>query len=219
MLDLSELSRSTLSANGASELVVDAAIRMTKCIRLAGEDTATSIDEENLFDDATARGGLLYRRARNRIITEFEDDDAVVVSTSDNALHVLVDDCALSFYSAREGLDQPHIGTTSRTKKSVVTEMQMQLVEGFDVAKVRRLVLLHETDEEGLTRAALGVLRAGSEWVWNATMYNRFESTAEVVDAPAERGYEQQEEAALPPIERRTGETTETRDADENLAS
>jgi hypothetical protein len=126
MIDPSDDSLRALEANGASEFVVDAAIRLTECLRLAGDDVADSTGED-LFDDATSRGQLLYRRGRNRVIAEFADDELVAVSTADNALHVLVDGCALSFYSATNGIDQPSLDGTSRTKRSVVDEMQMQL--------------------------------------------------------------------------------------------
>ena len=197
----SEHSLNTLETNGASQLVADVAIRMTECLRSAADDMADSTGED-LFDDATSRGQLLYRRGRNRVIAEFAGDDLVEVSTADNALHVLVDECALSFYSATNGIDQPSLDGTSRTKRSVVDEMQMQL-EGMGVPKARRLVLMHEADEDGLLRAAVGVLRAGHEWVWRATMYDRLVPAGELATTGAERGYEEQEEPALPPIQRR----------------
>lgn len=201
MISPSEQSLSTLEANGASQLVIDTAIRMTECLRLAGDDVADSTGDD-LFDDPTSRGQLLYRRGRNRTIAEFADDQLVEVSTADNALHVLVDECALSFYSATNGIDQPSLDGASRTKRSVVDEMQMQL-DGMGVPKARRLVLLHEADEDGLLRAAVGVLRNGHEWVWRATMYDRIAPARELVSTGAERGYEEQEEPALPPIQRR----------------
>jgi len=201
MITPSEHSLKTLEANGASQLVIDVAIRMTECLRTAGDEVADSTGED-LFDDATSRGQLLYRRARNRVIAEFADDESVEVSTADNALHVLSDGCALSFYSAANGIDQPSLDATSRTKRSVVDEMQMQL-EGMGVPKARRLVLMHEADEDGLLRTAIGVLRAGHEWVWRATMYDRIAPAGELASTGSERGYEEQEEPALPPIQRR----------------
>jgi hypothetical protein len=201
MISRSEQSLNTLEANGASQLVIDVAIRMTECLRAAGDDVADSTGED-LFDDATARGQLLYRRGRNRVIAEFVDDEHVEVSTADNALHVLVDECALSFYSAPNGIDQPALDRTSHTKRSVVDEMQMQL-EGLGVPKARRLVLMHESDEDGLLRAAVGVLRAGHQWVWQATMHDRLAPAGQIASTGTERGYEEQEEPALPPIQRR----------------
>jgi hypothetical protein len=201
MIEPSEHSLTTLGANGASPLVIDAALRLTECLRLAGDDVADSTGED-VFDDATSRGQLLYRRGRNRVIAEFADDESVEVSTADNALHVLVDGCALSFYSATDGIDQPSLDGASRTKRSVVDEMQMQL-KGLGVPKAQRLVIMHEADEEGLLRAAIGVLRNGHEWVWRAMMYDRIARAEELVSAGAEPGYEEQEEPELPPIHRR----------------
>lgn len=207
MISPAEQSLNTLQANGASQLVVDAAIRMTECLRVAGDDVANSTGED-LFDDATGRGQLLYRRGRNRVIAEFADDQHVEVSTADNALHVFVDECALSFYSAPNGIDQPTLDRTSHTKRSVVNEMQLQL-EGMGVPKARRLVLLHEADEDGLLRAAVGVLRAGHQWVWQATMYDRVAPAGQVLSTGTERGYEEQDEPPLPPILRRANATAE----------
>ena len=201
MIDPSEHSLSTLEANGASQLVIDAALRLTECLRVAGDDVAESTGED-LYDDATSRGQLLYRRGRNRVIAEFAGDKSVEVSTADNALHVLVDGCALSFYSATNGIDQPSLDGTSHTKRSVVDEMQMQL-QGLGVPKALRLVIMHEADEDGLLRAAIGVLRNGHEWVWRAMMYDRIAPAGELVNTGAKRGYEEQEEPELPMITRR----------------
>lgn len=201
MITPSEHSINTLEANGASRLAIDVAVRMTECLRAAGDDVADSTGED-LFDDATSRGLLLYRRGRNRVIAEFADNETVEVSTADNALHVLVDGCALSFYSAPNGIDQPSLDGASRTKRNVVDEMQLQL-NGMGVPKARRLVLMHEADEDGLLRAAVGVLRAGHEWVWRATMYDRIAPAGDLAGTGPERGYEDQVEPALPPIQRR----------------
>jgi hypothetical protein len=204
VIEPSRPSLDTLAANGASALVIDAAIRMTECLRLAGDDVAESTDDEGLFDDATSRGQLLYRRARNRILDEFADDDAVTVSTDDNALHVVVDGCALSFYSAPNGLEHPSLATTSHTKRGVIDEMQMQLSgEGLEATAPRRLVLMHESDEDGLLRAAVGVLRSRSDWAWSATMYDRITPASDLPDTTSEPSYEEQPEAELPVIERR----------------
>lgn len=201
MIDPSADSLRALGANGASNLVVDTAIRLTECLRLAGDDVADSTGKD-LFDDATSRGQLLYRRGRNRTIAEFAGDELVEVSTADNALHVLVDGCALSFYSATNGIDQPSLNGTSRTKRSVVDEMQMQL-DGMGVPKAHRLVLMHEADEDGLLRAAIGVLRNGHEWVWRATMYDRITPAEAPISSDTKPGYEDQEEPKLPAIQRR----------------
>lgn len=202
MIVASEDSLQMLARQGVPEHVVDVAVRMTECLRVAGDDMADSTGED-LFDDPTSRGQLLYRRGFNRILAEFADDEGIDASTPDNALHVLVDDFALSPYSARYGIDQPSLGG-SRTKRSVVTEMQMQL-DGMGVSNARRLVLLYDADEDGLLHTALGVLRSGHDWVWSATLYDRLGS-AQLEAGEDARSYEEQEEAVLPDIERRDEE-------------
>lgn len=201
MIEPSRFSLDTLAANGVSEPVIGVAIRMTECLRLAGDDVADSTDDD-LFDDDTGRGQLLYRRGRNRIIEEFKDDKDIEVSTEANALHVIVDECALSFYSARDGLEHPSLAATSRTKRNVVDEMQLQM-SGIETSQARRLVVMHERDEEGLVRAAVGVLISGQEWAWSATLYDRIARGEELPATTAEPSYEDQPEAELPPIEKR----------------
>lgn len=203
MIEPSQQSLQTLKANGASATAIDAAIRMTECLRDAGDDVADSTGED-LFDDATGRGQLLYRRARNRILDEFDSDAEVVVSTDDNALHVIVGGCALSFYSAPNGLENPGLPLTSKTKRGVVDEMQMQLTgEGLDPPALRRLVLMHQADDEGLLGAAVGVLRTGRNWAWSAKMYDRIAPADDLPDTSAAPSYEEQPEAELPDIEKR----------------
>jgi hypothetical protein len=157
---------------------------------------------DDLFDDDTGRGQLLYRRGRNRIKEEFKDDKEIEVSTEANALHVIVDECALSFYSARNGLEHPALAATSQTKRNVVDEMQMQ-ISGIETPQPRRLVLMHERDEEGLVRAAIGVLISGQDWAWSATLYDRIARGENLPATTTEPSYEEQPEAELPPIERR----------------
>jgi hypothetical protein len=70
------------------------------------------------------------------------------------------------------------------------------------------MVLMHEADEDGLLRAAIGALRKGHEWVWRATMYDRIAPAGKLVSTGAERGYEDQEEAVLPAIQRRENTAT-----------
>jgi hypothetical protein len=80
--------------------------------------------------------------------------------------------------------------------------MQMQL-DGMKIPKAKRLVLLHESDEDGLVRAALGVLRKGHQWVWRATIFDRINAPSNVDSAGDGPAYEDQDEPALPPIQRR----------------
>ena len=217
MIEPSKRSIETLKGNGVSDAVIEVAVRMTECLRLAGDDVAESTDDD-LFDDDTGRGQLLYRRGRNRIIDEFKDDKEIEVSTEANALHVLVDECALSFYSARHGLEHPALATaSSRTKRNVVDEMQIQ-ISGIETPQPRRLMLMHERDEEGLVRVAFGVLMSGQDWAWSATMYDRIARGEDLPATTAEPSYENQPEAELPPIERRP-EIAPEKGIDQHLGS
>ena len=71
---------------------------MVACIKAAADDVATDTADDR-FDDSNGRGFLRYRRARNRMIEEFDGDGAVVAESANNALSVNTDGVAISFYS------------------------------------------------------------------------------------------------------------------------
>lgn len=150
---------------------IEVAMAMLDCLREAADDVAEDTREE-AFDDATSRGGLLYRRARNRILDRFHDVLDVVCDTTDNALHVRTGDTAISFYSARNGLDNPDV-SGSVTKQRVVDESQMAF-DLDDQAKIPRLVIMYEASPDGMVRAALGVLESATKWAWRVTIFDRF---------------------------------------------
>jgi hypothetical protein len=160
------------------------------------------------YDDATSEGQLRWRRTRN-YVKELLDDQAIpelfdaVADISDNALQIRADSCAVSFYSAREGIENPDLSGRSRTKGRVVTEMQLQL-EGIGPPEApRRLVVLYEADRDGLARASVGMLDSSTDWAWNVTAYERSAlAVGTTTRVPAERGlaYDEQPEVELPPI-------------------
>lgn len=55
VIEPSKLSIQTLERNGVSSAVIEAATRVTECLRLAGDDVAASTGDD-LYDDATGRG-------------------------------------------------------------------------------------------------------------------------------------------------------------------
>lgn len=173
---------------------------MIEAIADAADDVAADTRDSS-YDDATSRGGLLYRRARNRIVALFRDDPHVTLDTTDNALHIRSGSLALSFYAARDGLELPKL-SGSETKRRVVAEMEQMVIPGLEVAQWR-IVIMHESDEDGLVRAALGVLRDAKNWAWNVLAYDRFADDALAADGNETPSYEEQPEAELPPIERR----------------
>jgi hypothetical protein len=152
-----------LHTHGLDDALIAVTTAMADDIQDAADDVAGDT-RKAAFDDSTSRGQLLYRRARNRIIARYKDDIAISCDTSDNALHIRSGETAVSFYSAREGLEHPKI-TGSRTKRRVVDESQMALDVG-DRIELRRLVLLHEAGDDGLIRIGLGVLASSTEWSW-----------------------------------------------------
>jgi hypothetical protein len=157
------------------------------------------------FDDSTSRGQLLYRRARNRIIARYKDDSAIGCDTTDNALHIRSGETAVSFYSARQGLEHPKI-TGSRTKRRVVDESQMTL-DIEDRIELRRLVLLHEAADDGLIRVGVGVLASSTEWSWNICLYDRYASHQNAPAAETRVAYDQLPEPELPELPARRRET------------
>ncbi len=197
-----------LKARHVSDPLIDVASLMADCLSQAADDVAADTRDE-AFDDTTSRGSLLYRRARNRMMTRFADDHRIVCDTTDNALHIRVGPTAISFYSARNGLDSPDV-SGSRTKRAVVDESQMMFTLD-DRSKIQRLVLMHEASPDGLVRAALGVLDSATTWSWRVTLFDRFALTEDA--EPDTRGapYDERPEAKLPPMARRNeGKLDET---------
>lgn len=203
MIEPSAASKQMLARHGVSPSVINAAGRLIRCIELACDDVAETTGED-LYDDATSSGLLRHFRSRNRAIEEFADDGEVVTNTEQNTLDLLIDGSKIKFYSARNGIDSPNLLGGSRMKKSVVTEMQMQLDYGdVETTIARRLVLMYEADDRGLQAAALGVMANENAWSWHATMFERA-STLSEASSPAETpAYDEQVEPELPPIEKR----------------
>jgi len=204
-----ERSLAALREHGVPQDVVDAACAMTTCIMDAADDVASDTREE-AFDDATSRGGLLYRRAHNRVLAVFDGVQTITLDRTDNALHVRVGEIAVSFYSARDGLDFPNLDG-SITKRNVVDEMQMVLEVGQPA--LRRLVLMHESDEDGAVRVALGVMASPRAWAWRVTMFDRFATEEPAAEGPAPTAYDDMAEPELPPMEPR--EQDEAEDAED----
>lgn len=182
--------------------LIEVACTMTECLHRAADDVASDTRADS-FDDTTSRGGLLYRRARNRMVANFLDDERVVCDTTDNALHIRVGATAISFYSARNGLDSPSV-TGSQTKRSVVDESQTMLVLD-DRQEIRRLVLMHEASPDGLVRAALGLLESATKWSWRVTLFDRFAADNDAQSDARGQAYDARPEAELPPFKLRHG--------------
>jgi hypothetical protein len=197
-MELSQLQIDALGERGVGEDAVDVVAVMLEAIEAAAEDVAADTRKAS-FDDATSRGGLLYRRARNRIMAAGKDQPRVTIDTTDNGLHVRVGGLAVSFYAARNGLEFPSL-SGSKTKDRVVSEMQMSL-PGME--QISRLIVMHESDPDGLIRAAVGVLASSTRWEWSVMLFDRFAADIERNIAATSPSYGEQPEAELPPIERR----------------
>lgn len=200
MTPLDPDSRKRLHRHGVSNPAIEAALLMIDDIIDAGDDVVRDTGSES-FDDATSKGQLHYWRARNRMSSRFQGNPTITCDETDNAFQIHVDGIKISFYSARNGIDQPNV-TGSPTKKRVVDEFQMML-ELDDQPQLRRLVLLHERGNDGVTRVALGVLSGAHTWRWRVTLYDRFtmdESTDTSDRGPA---YDELPEAELPPMDPR----------------
>lgn len=205
-MELNELSDAALRERGLTDLDLDVLCRMARCISDAADDVAADTRLE-AYDDATSRGGLRYRRARNRIVAEFKDEPAVELDMTDNALKVSTGSSVISFYAARYGVDSPSL-EGSRTKRAVVTEMQLML-DNVPVAERHPLVLMYESDHDGLGRAVVGVLESSSVWSWKVALYDRFSGSTGLPDERVLPSYDQIPEAELPPLRRRDESDTD----------
>ena len=194
-----------LAERSVPSQVASVAMRMVDCIRIAAEEVALDTGADR-FDDANSKGYLRYRRARNRMRREFEDDEAVVADDSKNSLTVRAAGVAIQFYSSPHGIDQPSVNGATATQRRLLEEMQLTLELGPGVGAPGHLVLIHQCDSDGLYRAAVGLMATGSVWAWNVGLFDR----SAAVDVPAEGAevpsYDQQPESQIPPIRRRIDE-------------
>ncbi len=184
------------------------------CLKDACAGVADDCDSELRHDDSTSEGQLRWRRCRNHVkaildglqVAGLED---VVADVTDNALVVRAADCAVSFYSARNGIDRPDLAGTSKTKQAVVTEMQTQIAGLEPPAEPGRLVVLYEADGDGLVASVVGMLANAREWAWRFSCYVRDADIASGLDSqqkPDSPTYEAEPEPELPAIEIRGAE-------------
>jgi len=189
---------------------VELGVRLVvSCLEMACAGVADDCDVDLRHDDSTSEGQLRWRRCRNhvkklldeRLVPGLEEAEADV---TDNALVVRVGDCAISFYSARNGIDHPDLAGSSKTKRAVVTEMQTQIA-GLETPEApTRLVVLYEADKDGLGAGVVGMLGNPREWAWRFSAYDRDGfgwSHAEEPAAPSGPSYESEPEPELPPME------------------
>lgn len=206
---LPPLSEASLQARSVPKQVILAIRLVVTCLAEMCETVAedTGVDR---YDDSTSEGQLRWRRSRNRVSFVLAKQLAAgledaIADVSDNALVIRASDCRLSFYSARNGIDQPNLSGPSKTKSRVVTEMQMQL-HGLGLPEApRRLVIVYGADGEGLTRAAVGMLETPSSWHWQVSAYVRPALTLGQADSaiPVPPAYDEQPDLALPELELR----------------
>jgi hypothetical protein len=192
------------------------------CLEVACAGVADDCDAEIRHDDSTSEGQLRWRRCRNYVKKLLDEhlipglEDAVA-DVTDNALVVRVGGCAVSFYSARNGIDHPDLGGSSKTKRAVVTEMQTQICGLEAPEEPTRLVVLYEADEDGLGAAVVGMLGNPREWAWRFSAYDRDGFGGVETDEPAvpsAPSYDSEPEPELPPIEVLVAEADAGSDSD-----
>lgn len=178
------------------------------CLEEVCAGVADDCDATVRHDDSTSEGQLRWRRCRN-LVKKIVDAGSVegledaVADVSDNALQIRVSGSAVSFYSSRNGTEHPDLGG-SKTKKAIVSEMQMQLDGVGAPDQPARLVVLYEADRDGLAAAAVGTLKTPTDWAWRFNAYTRsglgvFDM--DVLTSGARAAYESEPEPELPPLE------------------
>jgi hypothetical protein len=160
------------------------------CLAEVCSGVVEDCDEDFRHDDSTSEGQLRWRRCRN-YVKKLLDDKAVpgleeaVADVTDNALKVRIGDTAVSFYSARNGIDHPDLTGGRRTKKAIVTEMQQQITGLERSAPPTQLVVMYEADSDGLAAAVVGMLRNAKAWDWRFSVYERVGLGIADVEPPA----------------------------------
>jgi hypothetical protein len=199
------------------------AVRLVvSCLKDACAGVADDCDSDLRHDDSTSEGQLRWRRCRNYVKALLDErrvlglEDAVA-DVTDNALVVRVGDCAVSFYSARNGIDRPDLAGASKTKQAVVSEMQTQIAGLERPAEPTRLVVLYEADGDGLAASVVGMLANAREWAWRFSCYERDADVAAALESQEETtapSYEAEPEPELPPIVIRRAEADADADVD-----
>jgi hypothetical protein len=178
LLPIPPLSKQALknqSVPPAVQLVIELIVT---CLNEVCRGVVDDCDKDERHDDSTSEGGLRWRRCRN-YVKKLLDAKAVpgleeaVADVSDNALKVRMGDTAVSFYSARNGIDRPDLSGGRKTKKAIVTEMQQQIVGLESTEQPRQLIVVYEADADGLAASVVGMLRSAKVWEWRYSVYER----------------------------------------------
>lgn len=194
-----------LQARGVSARTIVAIRLVVTCLEQVCEWVSQDTGSDRR-DDATSRGGLRWRRTRNFVIEVLAEGQipelrGIHADLTDNALQIPVDGTRLSFYAARDGIDHPDLSGGSTIKKVVVSEMQMQMTGLGHQTAPSRLVLMYESDRDGLVSADIGRLSSSKSWAeeWRFSVYEREEEVSALQDHPIDRpSYEDQPEPKLP---------------------
>lgn len=161
------------------------------------------------YDSAQSEGQLRYWRTRKRIIKELRREHPELVGVraveTDNALQLAHGDCLVSFYAARDGVESPRLSMGSKTQRTLVDQMQLQLAGTWDGPALLRLAVLYEADGNGLVEVAVGVLDSPKEWHWRVVVYRRADDEGRPLrrtlpTAPTAPAYDQQPVPELPAI-------------------
>lgn len=177
LIPIPPLSVQALANRGITPEVRLAIQVISTCLRDACRSVVEDCDEER-YDDTTSEGQLRWRRCRNQV-KEWIDEGLIVgleearADVTDNALKVRIGDTAISFYSARNGIDHPDLTGGRRTKKTIVTEMQQQLAVLTEDEPPTQLVVIYEADADGLAAAVVGMLSSAKSWEWRFSIYER----------------------------------------------
>jgi len=197
-----------LQARGVSTRTIIAIQLIVTCLDQVCEWVAQDTGSDRR-DDATSRGGLRWRRARNYVMEILDSGQVpelsgITADTTDNALQIPIDGTRLSFYAARNGIDHPDLSGGSKVKKVVVSEMQLSFEAVDSIAAPSRLVLMYDSDRNGLLSAAIGRLSSTREWAeeWRFKVFEREEEAGRSNEAPVKLpSYDEQPEPKLPRIE------------------
>lgn len=210
LLPLPELTSRALRDQSVPIVAQRAVQLVVTCLEEVCSGVADDCDPDIRHDDSTSEGQLRWRRCRNyakKLLDAhaIEGLEEAVADVSDNALQIRVGDSAVSFYSSRNGIEHPNLSGPSKTKRTVVTEMQLQLEGLAAPEKPHRLLVLYEADGDGLAAAAVGMLRTSTEWAWRFSAYTLrglgATGESQLPIEPIEPSYEDEPEAELPPLE------------------
>jgi hypothetical protein len=174
--EISKAARAELRAQLIPDVAIDAAECMLGHVLDAAETMAREYDRD-AGDDPNLAGFTVARRAKNlaaRDLRHHELPGVRVLPAAGFTWNINADGTRLHTYSAPGGLDGFQL--IGGDRKAGVVERSMEQLSLFRETGARKqpgdLVLAYVRDLRGVRHAVLGVMKSGTEFEWQVSIYD-----------------------------------------------